>query len=298
MNGIILLDKPAGITSFGAISAMRKILNMKKIGHAGTLDPMATGVLPILAGSAARFLEYLPCSDKRYTALIKLGYVTDTLDTTGEIKKINNVHVSLGQIESALEAFRGNISQIPPMFSAVQKDGVRMYDLARKGLEIDRESRNVKIYSLRLLDYDVQNTEITLDISCSKGTYIRTLASDLGEKLGCGACLSGLRRTMASGFKIDNCYSLEELKEYAAENRLEKRVIPIEDALAKYSAIYVSGAQAKRFSNGGELDFKRLKEKFFDGEYYRVFADNGDFLGLGKPDFQSQALKAAKVYVK
>ena len=154
MNGIIPLDKPAGITSFGAVARMRKILNQKKIGHAGTLDPMATGVLPILVGSATRFLDYLPSSDKRYTALIKLGVQTNTLDTTGEITATSDTKVTREQVEEVLKSFEGKISQVPPMYSAVQKDGVRMYVLARQGVEVERESREVTIYSLKLLDFD------------------------------------------------------------------------------------------------------------------------------------------------
>ena len=297
MNGIILLDKPAGITSFGAVSRMRKILNMKKVGHTGTLDPMATGVLPILVGSATRFADYLPSGDKRYTALIKLGFATDTYDTTGEIISQREVNCNFEEIENALMSFKGEINQVPPMYSAVQKDGVRMYELARKGIEVERAPRKITVYSIKILDYDEGENELTVDIKCSKGTYIRSLAYDLGEKLGCGACLSGLRRTMACGFKLDDCYSLEELQEYAENNRLEKRLMPIEDALSFYAPIYVTDAQAKRFKNGGELALDRLKGKNYTDGYYRVFNNSGDFLGLGEADNKNMILKVAKVFV-
>lgn len=294
MNGIIPIDKPAGITSFGAVARMRKILNMKKIGHAGTLDPMATGVLPILVGSATRFLDFLPCKDKRYTAVVQLGFVTDTLDTTGEILARSDRRVNRDELEEATKDFVGKIKQIPPMYSAVQKDGVRLYELARKGEEVEREAREIEIYSLKILDFDAQKQEAVLDVSCSAGTYIRTLADDLGRQLGCGACLSGLRRTEGSGFKLGSCYTLEEVAEYAAENHIEKRIIPIEDALSFYPAVYVSDKQAVRFSNGGELALDRLKGKYEDG-LYRIFNQEDTFLGLGEAAVCENVMKAKKI---
>lgn len=297
MNGIIPIDKPAGITSFGAVARMRKILNQKKIGHAGTLDPMATGVLPILVGSATRFLDFLPSSDKRYTALIKLGFETNTLDTTGEIIAESDKKINREQLEEVLKGFLGKIDQIPPMYSAVQKDGVRLYELARKGVEVQRESREVTIYSLNLLDFNEKEQEFSLDISCSKGTYIRTLADDIGKKAGCGACLAGLRRTEAAGFKLGACYTLEEVAEYAAENRIEKRLVPIEDALGFYPAVYVSQKQAVRFSNGGELELIRLKGKYEDG-VYRIFSPDDTFLGLARANNENNEMKPIKVIGK
>ena len=297
MTGIIPIDKPAGITSFGAVARMRKILNMKKIGHAGTLDPMATGVLPILVGSATRFLEYLPCKDKRYTAVIQLGFETDTLDTTGEIVSRCAKKISRPALDEAVSCFIGKIRQIPPMYSAVQKDGVRLYELARKGEVVERDAREIEVYAFRVLDFDEQKQEFTADIACSAGTYIRTLAEDIGKKLGCGACLAGLRRTEGSGFKLENCYSLEEVEEYAAQHRLEKRMVAIEDALSFYPAVYVSEKQAVRFSNGGELDLERLKGRYEAG-LYRIFDPQEVFLGLGEADLQAAQMKAKKVIGK
>ena len=297
MTGIIPIDKPAGITSFGAVARMRKILNMKKIGHAGTLDPMATGVLPILVGSATRFLEYLPCKDKRYTAVIQLGFETDTLDTTGEIVSRCAKKISRPALDEAVSCFIGKIRQIPPMYSAVQNDGVRLYELARKGEVVERDAREIEVYAFRVLDFDEQKQEFTADIACSAGTYIRTLAEDIGKKLGCGACLAGLRRTEGSGFKLENCYSLEEVEEYAAQHRLEKRMVAIEDALSFYPAVYVSEKQAVRFSNGGELDLERLKGRYEAG-LYRIFDPQEVFLGLGEADLQAAQMKAKKVIGK
>ena len=270
---------------------------MKKIGHAGTLDPMATGVLPILVGSATRFLEYLPCKDKRYTAVIQLGFETDTLDTTGEIVSRCAKKISRPALDEAVSCFIGKIRQIPPMYSAVQKDGVRLYELARKGEVVERDAREIEVYAFRVLDFDEQKQEFTADIACSAGTYIRTLAEDIGKKLGCGACLAGLRRTEGSGFKLENCYSLEEVEEYAAQHRLEKRMVAIEDALSFYPAVYVSEKQAVRFSNGGELDLERLKGRYEAG-LYRIFDPQEVFLGLGEADLQAAQMKAKKVIGK
>ena len=294
MTGIIPVDKPAGITSFGAVARMRKILNMKKIGHAGTLDPMATGVLPILIGSATRFLDFLPIKDKRYSAVIQFGFETDTLDTTGEITSRSDKKITRPELDEAVKCFIGKISQIPPMYSAVQKDGVRLYELARKGKEVEREAREIEIYSIKVLCFDEKTQEAEIDVSCSAGTYIRTLADDLGKKLGCGACLSGLRRTEGCGFKLGSCYSFEEIEEYASLNRLEKRIIPIEDALSFYPAVYVSEKQAVRFSNGGELDLNRLKGKLING-LYRVFDPEDKFLGLAEAVEEEGIFKPIKV---
>ena len=297
MTGILPIDKPAGITSFGAVARMRKILNMKKIGHAGTLDPMATGVLPILVGSATRFLEFLPCKDKRYSAVIQLGFTTDTLDTTGNILTRSDVTVTRPELDEAVSCFIGKIMQIPPMYSAVQKDGVRLYELARQGKEIDRTPRPVEIYKARIAEYDESTGEFVLDVSCSSGTYIRTLAEDIGKKLGTGACLAGLRRTEGCGFTLARCYTFDEVEEYAAQGRIEKRIIPIEDVLAAYPAVYVSEKQAVRFSNGGALDLERLKGKYESG-LYRIFDPEDTFLGLGEADTDAGQMKAKKIIGK
>lgn len=297
MNGIILVDKPSGITSFGVVARMRKILNMKKVGHAGTLDPDATGVLPILVGSATRFLDYLPCADKSYDAVVKLGFETDTLDTTGKILSEKEVICTEEDVRDVLENFKGRQMQLPPMFSAVSKDGVRLYDLARKGESVERQAREIEIYSIGMFEWDGRNKEFCMSVSCSKGTYIRQLAADIGEKLGCGACLAGLRRTMSSGYKLGSCYTLEELEEYSKQSQLEKRLIPIEDALSFYPPVYVSKAQAVRFSNGGELNLDRIKGRLCDG-IYRVFGEDDRFLGLGQAIECDGVLKVLKVYVE
>lgn len=297
MTGIICLDKPAEMTSFGAVARMRRIANEKKIGHCGTLDPMATGVLPLLLGNTTRFLEFLPDSGKHYRARIRLGTVTDTLDITGTVLETREVKACAEDILKLLPRFRGEIMQVPPMYSAVSKNGVRLYELARKGIEIEREARPVTIESLELTDFDDNAHEYELEISCSKGTYIRTLASDIGEALGCGAAMTALRRTRAAGFALGQCISLEQAQEYAENGTLEEHLLPIDAALGDYPTVRVTAAQGKRFSNGGALALERLHISAADGACLRVYCED-NFLGMGEISLEKQELGVKRVYAR
>lgn len=270
---------------------------MKKIGHCGTLDPMATGVLPLLLGHTTRFLEFLPDSGKHYRARIRLGMVTDTLDITGTVLETREVKADAGELLKLLPRFRGEIMQVPPMYSAVSKNGVRLYELARKGIEIEREARPVTIASLELTEADDIAHEYELEISCSKGTYIRTLAHDIGEALGCGAVLTALRRTKAAGFDLGQCLTLEQAQEYAAQGTLEKHLLPIEAALKDYPRAEVTGAQGKRFSNGGALALERLHICAPDGAYICVYSGD-NFLGMGEISLEKQELSVKRVYAR
>ncbi|MBQ3005972.1 MAG: tRNA pseudouridine(55) synthase TruB [Clostridia bacterium] len=281
MTGIILLDKPEGITSFGAIARVRRICSEKKCGHTGTLDPMATGVLTIMLGGATRFCELLPGHDKAYAASFRLGTVTDTLDITGKVLETREVTATAEQVKEKLAEFVGEISQLPPMYSAVSVDGKRLYELARQGIEVERKARQVTVYSIELLSENEKSGEYSISVECSSGTYIRTLISDLGEALGCGAVMTALRRTKANGFGIENAVTLEELADAAENGTLENLVIPVEKALEDYPVIKVSAAQAKRFSNGGELDLQRLKYPRMLG-YFRIYDPENRFIGLGE----------------
>ncbi|MEG1886532.1 MAG: tRNA pseudouridine(55) synthase TruB [Oscillospiraceae bacterium] len=274
MNGLILLDKPEGITSFGATCAIKKIFNTKRVGHTGTLDPLATGVLPILVGRATRLATYICEADKRYTATLKLGITTDTQDITGEIIKSNPTDVSRQQFLSAIERFRGEIMQKPPMYSAIRKDGVRLYSLARQGIEIERELRPIIIKEINLLE-QLSDTEYVIDVLCSKGTYIRTLIDDIGALLGCGATMTALRRTMTAGFSIDDCVKLESLRENPDGNILSADV-----AVPDFENVFVSSAQGKRFLCGGELSLQRLTLPQNPTELLKIYSDDL-FLGLG-----------------
>lgn len=295
MTGIICLDKQEHMTSFSAVARARRITGEKKAGHAGTLDPMATGILPVLFGGATRFMEFLPVHDKGYRARIQLGMTTDTLDTTGTVLTRSGVRVSKAQVEQALAAFRGDILQVPPMYSALSKNGVRLYELARRGEEVERQARPVTIYRLELTEFDGQTQECTLNVLCSKGTYIRSLADDLGRMLGCGAVMSGLRRTYAAGFSLKDCVTLDTLSELAQQGKLSQCMIPLERALAAYPSLSVTQAQAVRFANGGALDADRLRFAEKRDGLFRVYSPDERFLGLGELLPEERELKVRRV---
>lgn len=295
MTGIICLDKQEHMTSFSTVARARRIVGEKKAGHAGTLDPMATGILPVLFGGATRFMEFLPVHDKGYRARIQLGMTTDTLDTTGTVLTRSGVRVSKAQVEQALAAFRGDILQVPPMYSALSKNGVRLYELARRGEEVERQARPVTIYRLELTEFDGQTQECTLNVLCSKGTYIRSLADDLGRMLGCGAVMSGLRRTYAVGFSLEDCVTLDTLSELAQQGKLSQCMIPLERALAAYPSLSVTQAQAVRFANGGALDADRLRFAEKRDGLFRVYSPDERFLGLGELLPEERELKVRRV---
>lgn len=280
MDGILCLDKPQEITSFGCCAVVRRLLSEKKIGHAGTLDPMATGVLPLLLGKATRALPLLPRHDKRYTAALRFGLVSDTEDIWGKVDSTGEAPPSREQIEEVLPRFRGEIRQTPPMMSAVKQGGVRLYELARQGKEVEREARCVTVYSLNVKEYREEAGELTLDCHCSQGTYIRTLCAELGTLLGCGAVMTSLRRTMAAGFELSCCVSLEQAKALAEEGTLAARLLPVETVFADLPAVTVSPAQAVRFGNGGALSLDRLRDPVVSD--VRVRTPEGVFLGLGR----------------
>lgn len=294
MNGILCLDKPTDMTSFSCCAVVRRLLGTKKVGHGGTLDPMATGVLPVLVGNATRALDFLPDHRKRYIASVRFGAVSDTLDVWGAVQETGAALPTRAAAEEALAAFRGDILQVPPMMSALKKDGKRLYELAREGIEIEREARPVTIERLELLDFDEAAGTATIDCTCSKGTYIRTICDDWGRALGCGAVMSALRRTMAVGLTLDDAITLDEARELGENGTLSERLIPIEEALAVYPALTVSAGQAVRFQNGGALALDRLSAR--PTSLVRVFSPNGEFLGLGRPD--EQELGVARLFAK
>lgn len=276
MNGLVLLDKPEGYTSFKAAAVLRRIYNIKRVGHTGTLDPLATGVLPVLIGRATRLCSLVLEADKRYTAGVRLGITTDSLDITGEVLSRAEPCVSDSELNEALEHFKGTYGQIPPMFSALKKDGVRLYDLARQGVEIEREPRNVTIREINLLSRN--GNDFQIDVLCSKGTYIRSLVDDIGRLLGCGATMTTLRRTSTAQFNIADCVTLEQI-----EADPEGCLLSAERAVEHLNIISVTEGQKKRFLNGAELSAERLNcpKNISSGELFRVkFGD--EFLGLGE----------------
>lgn len=296
MTGFICFDKPKNITSLSAVGILKRLTHEKKAGHTGTLDPMATGVLPVAFGGATRFIELFDTHDKAYEAKIKLGITTDTLDITGNILSRYEPNVSEEELLSALESFKGEIKQLPPMYSAIKKDGVRLYELARKGIEIEREERDVTVYSLECLRFDRDNQEFTISVECSAGTYIRSLSNDIGEKLGCGATLTELRRTKALGFTEKDCVTEDEIKELAKQGRIEEVLISVEDAL-KYDSVTVSEKQAVRFHNGGFLGTDRITTPLKVGAYYKVYSPSGDFVGIGEVSPDGTQLDVKRVYM-
>lgn len=280
MNGIIVIDKENGYTSFDVVAKMRRICGEKKIGHTGTLDPMATGVLPILIGNATKAQSLLPESDKEYEATLSFGITTDTLDITGKVLSQTESNVKSEDLEAVLPQFRGDIMQLPPMYSAVSKDGVRLYELARKGLVTEREARPITVYKLDLLNFDEQLQSAQILVKCSKGTYIRSICDDIGQVLGCGAVMTSLRRVTACGYTLDDAITLEKAKELSENGMLEEYLRPTESVFACYPSVKVTEAQAVRFKNGGGLMLSRtdVDDSSENGAYYRVYNSSDVFL--------------------
>lgn len=298
MNGVLLIDKPKGFTSFDVIAVVRKLTGQRKTGHTGTLDPNATGVLTVLLGSATKAQDIILNHNKSYVAGFKLGLTTDTLDIWGTVTSKYESRVSRADVERLIPKFSGEIEQVPPMYSAVKKDGQRLYDLARRGIEVERKARKVTVYKLALTDFDEETQEGTLEISCSKGTYVRTIIDDLGAALGTGAVMTALRRTFACGFSIDDCITLDDLKLLSEKGEAQTALRSVESLFYDCAEVKISDGQAKRFSNGGALDIARTalkKAEDIDGKIYRV--KNADsFLGLAKADTSAGLLKIYKLF--
>lgn len=299
MDGVLVIDKPRDFTSFDVVAVMRRLSGQKKIGHTGTLDPMATGVLPLLLGRATRAASLLEETGKEYEAEFRFGLATDTQDSTGKVLRESDSPVSLSRLEKALPAFRGEILQLPPMYSAVQKDGVRLYTLARQGVTVEREPRPVTIERLALLRYDEKTRSGTLSVRCSKGTYIRTLCADLGEALGAFGVMTGLRRTAACGFTLSDSIPLEQARVLSAAGLLAQRVKPVETLFQARPALRVSAAQTARFCNGGALSLERTalaQEHPAQGEIFRVLSPEGVFLGLGEAQPEQEQLGILRLF--
>lgn len=299
LNGVIVVNKPMEYTSFDVIAVMRGLLGQRKIGHCGTLDPNATGVLPLLLGNATKAQDIVPNHDKEYIAGFKLGLTSDTLDIWGKIFTQTDCRVEKDRLIQTLKGFEGEIEQIPPMYSAVQVDGKRLYDLAREGKEVERQSRRVTVYTAELLSFDKEKQSGVIKVSCSKGTYIRTIIDDLGKKLGCGAVMTSLERTFACGYSIDEAVDFLKAKEEQNREKLLEKIMPVESLFMVYGYVAVSEPQSKRFLNGGELDISRTflgKKGCNDGEIYRIKTKDGIFLGLGKVDKEKNVIKFFKKF--
>ena len=272
-NGIVIMDKPAGWTSMDVCAKLRGILKTKKIGHAGTLDPMATGVLPVFVGQATRAVSFAEGGEKEYVAGLRLGRTTNTQDTEGETLTQSPVTVGREELEAVLPRFTGEISQIPPMFSAIKINGQKLYDLARQGKEVERKARTVTIFALEVVE-QVSETDYILRIHCSKGTYVRTLCHDIGQALGCGGCMFSLRRTMAAGFTLDESVTLEQMQEGG------EALLRPTDSLFRDRPDYrlKTEKQEERCRNGNPFF---IQENLPEGEY-RIYGREGEFLCLSR----------------
>lgn len=273
MNGVIIIDKPKGKTSHDIVGILRKKFGTRKVGHTGTLDPLATGVLPVCIGNATRAADMLLSGDKKYRATMVLGKCSDTLDVEGKITEERVVSVTEQEVRDVIASFVGEQDQIPPMYSAIKKDGKKLYDLAREGIEVEREARRINIYSIEVCDISLP--QVTIDVHCSKGTYIRSLCDDIGTKLGCGAVMKELRRTYTAGFSIDEAYTLEELDEITD---LSGTLKPTDALFEDLPQIRLNPKQEKSITNGVRMTWRNGKE----GETYRVYAPDGRFLCISK----------------
>ena len=272
-NGIIVIDKPAGWTSMDVCAKIRGVLHERRVGHAGTLDPMATGVLPVFVGRATRAVEFAAEGGKEYVAGLRLGLVTNTQDTSGTVLEERPVAVDRSALEAALAPFRGDILQIPPMYSAIKRDGKKLYELARKGQEVEREPRPVTIYALDVVE-QTGPADYLLRVKCSKGTYVRTLCHDIGQALGCGGCMYSLRRTEAAGFSLDQAVTLDAL--LSAEDP-QSLLLPVDAYFAGRPILILKAGPEKKVRNGTAVSVPQAA----DGQY-RVYGESGAFLALGQ----------------
>jgi len=271
MNGIVIIDKPEGWTSQDVVSKLRGVFKTRRIGHGGTLDPMATGVLPVFVGRATRGVEFFEHAEKVYETVLKPGITTDTEDITGTVLTEQDAFVTGEMVEAALPKFRGEIMQVPPMYSALKVNGQKLYELARKGKEVERQPRPITIHELTLLGMDAEG--IRLRVHCSKGTYIRTLCKDIGEALGCGGCMASLRRVQAGEYTIEEAVSLDAL--VSAEHP-EDFLRPVDSMFRNYAAVTLTPNQEKRCRNGNSFSVRLA-----DGTY-RAYSQNGEFLMLAQ----------------
>ena len=271
MDGIVIVDKPQGWTSQDVTARLRRVFNTRRIGHGGTLDPMATGVLPVFVGRATRGVEFFEHAEKTYETVLRLGLTTDTEDITGTMLTEAPVSVTGEQVEAALAAFRGQIMQIPPMYSALKVNGQKLCDLARKGKTVERQPRPITIHELTLLER-TENT-LRLRVRCSKGTYIRTLCKDIGEQLGCGGCMESLRRVSAGEYTIDEAVPLQELLD---TDQPEKYLRDVDTMFRNYPAVTLTANQEKRCRNGNPFSVKLAEGS------YRAYSQTGEFLMLAK----------------
>ena len=271
MNGIVIVDKPQEWTSQDVTARLRRVFNTRRIGHGGTLDPMATGVLPVFVGRGTRAVEFFEHAEKTYEATLRLGMMTDTEDVFGNVLETREVHISETEFSAVLQRFRGKIMQVPPMYSALKVNGQKLCDLARKGKEVERQPREIEIYRLDCLEFSGETARLL--VHCSKGTYIRTLCKDIGEALGCGGCMQSLRRVTAGAYTIEKAVPLQELLETGEP---EKYLRAVDSMFTQHPAVTLSTKQEQRVRNGNSFSTP------LEPGTYRTYGENGEFLALSK----------------
>lgn len=289
LNGIIVINKPPGFTSHDAVAKLRGILSMKKIGHTGTLDPDAVGVLPVCVGNGTKLSDMLTANEKEYEAEVTLGTETDTQDSSGNVVASAEVNVNESDITAALGKFTGEISQIPPMYSAIKQNGKKLCDLARAGIEVERKPRCVTINKIDIVGMDLKTNKFKIRVSCSKGTYIRTLCTDIGRNLGCYAHMSYLCRTSSGQFSLKDAFSLEQVEEMAKDGDFSF-LIPPESVLSDYPPLYISRQKAEKMCNGIRIKTSGIT----DGTIYRVYDESGRFLTVSEAE--NGVLKILKTF--
>ena len=286
MNGIINIYKEQGYTSHDVVAKLRGILRMKKIGHTGTLDPDAVGVLPVCTGRATKLCGMITDWGKTYEAVMLLGTRTDTQDISGNILSQTEVNVTKIQIMDVIGSFTGEYDQIPPMYSALKHNGKKLYELARQGIEIERKPRRVNIKSILINDINLEDNDktVTFTVECSKGTYIRTLCEDIGNRLGCGACMQSLKRTRVGSFSIDNSYTLSQIEQMVQAGKTDEILTPIDEMFADSRKIIISQEYDKLLYNGNKLPYNSIQGKndvqHNEDEQVRVYDKNDEFIGV------------------
>ena len=274
LNGIVVVNKEKGYTSHDVVNVIRRILGTRKVGHTGTLDPNATGVLPVCVGKSTRVSDMLMFSDKEYIAKVKLGITTDTYDVWGSVLSENEVNVSERELKSAISSFTGEIMQLPPMYSAIKQNGKKLYELARSGIEVERKERKITIYECELISFE--NDTFKIRVKCSKGTYIRSLCHDIGQYLGCGACMTELVRTKASVFDIENSMTLSKIEEKVLKDGKNSVLQPPDTVFTEYEKLNVTEVVTNRLLNGA---LSRIDNAVGT---YRAYAPDGRFVGIAE----------------
>lgn len=290
MDGVIVVNKPLGKTSHDMVGIIRRLSGIRRVGHTGTLDPMATGVLPVCIGKATKAADMLTFSDKKYHAQMILGMTTDTQDAEGQVLTECPVTCTQEQIQNVVKQFIGEIKQVPPMYSAVKQNGKKLYELARAGIEVERKKRTVTIHRIDIAQIDLQQGSVTMDVECSKGTYIRVLCEDIGLALGCGAYMNRLERRESAGFSIEESHTVEELCRRAEEGTLSQILVPTDKLFERYPRLTVDSRQEKQIKNGVQIRFRGLVEE----KSYRVYNEAEEFLAIAAP--YGERLKLVKTF--